>query len=217
MRNNTIDILKGVAFILMVIQHLYHFNPYNYIMPNFVKICGSISRNIFILLVGLNLNLYKKKSKKKKYIKIILYSLIVTLITYLLLPSNKIIFFGVLHFIGFTHLVNDYIELNSIKVGLLGLFSYYLYNLRLKLSPSDNLLNLILGSYSYTREPLDIFPILKWTPIVSIGYLMGDLIKIKNVDLNKYTKILSNFGKNSLNYYLIHIIPLIFWYNKKYI
>ena len=45
--------LRGIAFILMFIHHIFYFNPKNlYAVPDAVSICGTISRTIFIILVG---------------------------------------------------------------------------------------------------------------------------------------------------------------------
>ena len=112
MRNNLIDFIRGVAFLLMLIHHYYHFNPNSVEMPEIVSNLGVLSRTLFIILVGVSIRLFSKdkdltfKEKiaingpyRKSYI-IILGGLIISLATYLLLPNSNIIFFGVLHFIG---------------------------------------------------------------------------------------------------------------------
>ena len=58
MRINTIDNLRGIAFILMVFQHIFYFYDVSmnyttsYSSINFIDVSGLISRTLFILLAG---------------------------------------------------------------------------------------------------------------------------------------------------------------------
>ena len=164
MRNNLIDFTRGFAFILMLIHHFNYFNPNLTKVSKNVETLGIISRTLFIVLVGISMKLFEKKNKNKnkkngfkKCYLILLAALIVTLTTYLLLPNNKIIFFGVLHFIGTITLIMQNMSLNLII--LLGIISLIISKHITKLNSSDNLIYLIMGTYSKTRSPLDIFQI----------------------------------------------------------
>ena len=65
MRNDLIDMLRGIAFILMLIHHIFYFNPKSlFSVPDIVNIFGVISRTIFIILVGVSIGLFKNKKRK---------------------------------------------------------------------------------------------------------------------------------------------------------
>ena len=95
MRYHIIDLIRGIAFILMVVHHIHYFNPkYHNNMPHYVNICGNISRTIFIILVGISMSIVNKHKKNKKTHKkfkipkkylVLLSALIVTLTTYIFL------------------------------------------------------------------------------------------------------------------------------------
>ena len=65
MRNDLIDILRGFAFILMLVHHFFSFNPNDDFIPTIVNICGIISRTIFIILVGASIQMFKDKKKNQ--------------------------------------------------------------------------------------------------------------------------------------------------------
>ncbi len=216
MRNDLIDISRGIAFILMLVHHYFYFNPNNDILPYNAEICGIISRTIFIILVGINIKMFKKKKSLTPY-KTLFCSLLVTLVTRIFLNERNVIFFGTLHFISFVTIIFQHMEFNS-REQILGIIvslflsNYILYNF----NASDNYINLILGTYPLFKFPLDIFPIFRWLPYVFFGMIIGDYMKNINLNLevdNFY--ILKFFGKNSLFFYMLHIIPCIIWYGSK--
>lgn len=213
-----IDFVRGVAFILMLTHHVYYFNPNIYYLPKTIERAGLISRTTFLILVGVSMSMFKSKKKKKSYKRarlMLLFSLIITIICKFCLPENKVIFFGVLHFITFAYFTMQNLSvLQSIILGIITiLIKKYVY-----IPTSDNIFNIILGSYTISKSPLDIFPILKWLPYVSLGTIIGGILKIFNFDIepNLLTKPISLIGKNSLYLYLLHIIPCIIWSSKKY-
>ena len=117
MNINFINKTRGIAFIFMFIYHIFVFlklltiliilnNP----ILNFI---GFISRNIFIILVGVSLYLSFKNSKnieeyKKKQllrsIKIYCIAIYITILTYFIIPNHYVVF-GVLHFISISILL----------------------------------------------------------------------------------------------------------------
>jgi uncharacterized membrane protein len=74
MRYKFIDNLRGIAFLLMIIHHIFYFKDVStnystsYANNIFVKSSGIVARTLFIFLVGLSLSISdnNKKSKKKK-------------------------------------------------------------------------------------------------------------------------------------------------------
>ena len=83
-----------------------------------------------------NNNKYKTSWKTLKY------ALIVSLVTYLLLPHNNIIFFGVLHFITFSTFLMKNISSNISLTILIGILSVLLNNISFKYLGSSDIINL---------------------------------------------------------------------------
>jgi len=229
MRNNLIDFIRGVAFLLMLIHHYYHFNPNSVEMPEIVSNLGILSRTLFIILVGVSMRIFSKdkdkdlkfKDKiaingpyKKSYI-IILCGLIVSFATYLLLPNSKIIFFGVLHFIGIVTILMKGVSSNLYLSVLFGIISLLITEYMKTKEGSNNIFHLIIGGYTQTRNPLDIFPIFQWIPYVSFGIVLGEFLKKSNIDESVF-KPIEYCGRNSLYLYLLHVIPCIYWYSTKF-
>ena len=216
MRNDLIDLLRGIAFILMFIHHIFYFNPESlYTVPDIVDICGIISRTIFIILVGVSLGMFKKNKKSKKPYKTFISALLVSITSSIFLPKSSVIFFGTLHFISLVTIIFQNIEI-GVKESIIGLIgSILLGNYMITTQPSDNYLNLILGSYTKTKFPLDIFPLTKWLPYVFFGLIIGKYMKYENMQstINNVEPI-TYLGKNALFFYMLHVIPCIIWSSK---
>ena len=205
MRNNLIDLLRFIAFILMTIHHFYYFNSRTKILSNNVELSGLISRTLFILLSGISIN-YRKDNKKSK--KIFMYGLLISVISNLLLDTKETIFFGVLHFIGLSSLILDD---NIKKVILVLVFSIILNNF-MKDKITNNILYLIFSGKT-NLIPLDTFQILEWLPLYCTGILLGYYIKENNIDIQiKSNDIIKYVSKNSLDLYIINIIVSLVWY-----
>ena len=219
MRSNIIDSIRGVAFILMLIHHFYYFNPkYSYVPKN-VETIGLISRTLFVFLVGFNIKYYeKKKIKYKNQIKILIAALLVTFTTYIFLPFNKMIFFGILHFIFVSTFLMKHLSFNYLLILLILILSkvgkrYLNFNI------TDNYFKLALAGSSFNKNPIDIFQLFEWIPLVCIGMITGGIFKEFDKEFlinNKITFPLEFIGKNSLILYLIHVIPCIYWMSFKF-
>ena len=132
-----IDLIRGVAIILMIFFHiLYDLNhlsitkmrlytgPFSYI--------AYLSASIFIIVVGISLTLSHSKAKSnllrndllKKFIirgiKIFVLGMIISLVTYIYIPERYVIF-GVLHLIGISIIISiPFISYKKINI-ILGL------------------------------------------------------------------------------------------------
>tara|TARA_B100001989_G_C24490589_1_gene439330 strand:- start:529 stop:1212 length:684 start_codon:yes stop_codon:yes gene_type:complete len=226
MRSHIIDFIRGFAFIFMMIHHMYYFNPNSKNLPDFVEYSGIFSRTTFIVLVGITLRLFNNEKNEKnnnKYSKefyIFLNCILITLTSYIFLPNDNIIFFGVLHFITFSiYFMKDIsksLVLSTIVLLICSIINEYMKNL----PPSDNIIHIILGGYSLTRQPIDIFCIPKWLPFVIYGIYLGDLIKKKDLQYilpeNIFTEPIEFIGRNSLYLYTAHVIPGIIWMSTKF-
>ena len=138
MRLEILDTIRGIAFILMFIFHIFIalnlFTNYNYNIDSpILKIIGIISRTLFILLLGVSLylsyiNSKNEKDYKKKQIKrslqLLLVGIYITIITYIVIP-DKYIVFGIMHFMAIVLLIL-YNFVNNIPI-LLIIFILTLY------------------------------------------------------------------------------------------
>ena len=114
---NIINKIRGIAFILMFIFHIFVFLKIllklDYLDNPFLDIIGIIARTIFIILVGVslflsfknskNIEIYKKKQLMRSF-KIYCIAIYITILTYFLINDYYIIF-GVLHFISISILL----------------------------------------------------------------------------------------------------------------
>lgn len=210
-----INNIRGVAFIMMFIYHifvfLYALTNYNYLNNKFLDFIGSISRNIFILLVGVSLYLSYKNSnniveyRKKQLlrsIKIYCIAIYVTIITYFTI-REKYVVFGVLHFIAISILllhnfVNNIFILIIILLVCLILSNYkYIFKLP-GYSNFINYLNSVIG-FSIYKNTIDSFPLIKWIPVVIIGIFIGHFIYYYHKKFNNINKKNQNTKTTSLN------------------
>ena len=241
MRINFLDYMRGIAFILMLIFHIFIFlklfsNLDINLNNNLLVLIGFIARYLFVILFGLSLYLsYKYKNDyqeyKKKYLKkiILLFisSIYITIFTYFILPE-QFVYFGILHFMCLSMIllfsfINNYnilLVLFTILI-LLAMYNnnYNIYN------RTDNIFEGILGLGFYKRS-VDHFKLLKWLPIVIAGILLGHLSDkynlLQNINTNTNTNtsknqilsILKYIGSNTLILYNIHfpIIYIVIYY-----
>jgi uncharacterized membrane protein len=224
MRYLFIDNLRGIAFLLMIIHHIFYFkdvsNGYStsYADNTFVKSSGIIARTLFIFLVGLSLSITDKKDKKsiKKRIKrsaeILIHALIISFISYMFYP-DIFIRFGVLHFIAVASLLGSYF-VDKKKLTFVCMF---LFAILKPLSVNNTFIDTITGA-KINYNMMDHFPLFPWFGLVLFGLFIG-----KNIDLSKIEKTLSfinynpltKIGQNCLNLYTAHVVFLIIIYNIK--
>jgi uncharacterized membrane protein len=241
MEINFINQIRGIAFILMFIYHIFIFlkamHYYDYLNNPLLDIIGQLSRNTFIILVGISLYLSYINSKniaeyKKKQIlraiKIYCIAIIITIITYIYINDYYIVF-GVLHFISISiFLLYNFV--NNIPILLfIVIFCMYLSNFNyLNFNNSFlDYINSIIG-FNYYKNTIDHFSLIKWIPIIILGIFIGHIINYYNfINISKKSKekihkknvkknnnnnidIISWIGKNTLLLYIIHIPIIIF-------
>lgn len=219
-----LDNLKGIAFLLMLIHHIYYFydatNDYTTDGANniFVNLSGIISRSLFIILAGISVYLSYKKNKgnKKNSIEsrinrsfeILLHGLAITLITYIYYP-DYFVRFGVLHFIALgTFLVSFIVPYKKLTILLLFI------SLIIKCQPINNIIDVVTGG-SVPYDMMDWFPLKDWMPLLLLGVIIGQQNDFSKVTILNNKNILTVLGKNSLKLYTIHVLILILIYKKK--
>ena len=232
-RFNLIDNIRGIAFILMFIQHIFYLydvnNEYTTSISShsLISFIGFISRHIFLFLTGYSLVMtYNNKNKKsylydrlKRSLLTLCHALIISCITYYYYPSYYIRF-GVLHFLGLSTLILSPIIPYKSLYPLLLFITIYL-RINKKIIPKINpFIDTILGS-NISYNMMDYFSLINYIPIVVLGMTASYIDKniLLKLDILNEEGIITKIGKNTLNLYTIHFVGLILFYvnffNKK--
>ena len=222
-----IDFLRGIAIVLMIGYHilfdLNFFDIYSinlHLLPFrlFLYPIGTT----FLLLVGISLTLSYARAQEKiptkklplkflfRGLKIFGFGMIITFVTWILLPENFIIF-GVLHCIGISIiLAYPFLQLRipNLLIGVV----FIIVGILLRSMVFDFSWLVWLGFAPSGFSTIDYFPLLPWFGVVLIGIFIGNTIypnynrKFELPDLSRYKSInfLCFLGRHSLIIYLLH-------------
>lgn len=216
-----IDLLRGIAIILMIIFNysfaLSFLNIYTITNGSFYWYAfPRIIAAMFISISGLSLTLFYNQVKgvHKKFflrgLKIFGLGILITIITFLTFPEAFIIF-GILNLIGFSIIFGQFFvkfkRLNLLLGILLILLGFYLQNFRF-----DFPWLLWIGFIPKDYFTFDYFPILPWFGVSLLGIFFGNVLykngkrifKIRDFSDTFAVKILSFLGRHSLTIYLLH-------------
>ena len=231
-----IDFIRGCAIIMMIIFHIFlSFNLFsnkNYnLHDGILKYLGLISRNLFIFISGISLYLSFKNNKKKQFqkkqfnrlITILIFSIIITILTYIVLP-DKYIISGILHYMFLSlSILILFLNLFDVKyIYILFGLSLLFLNSNIYYYTNNNIIDYllhILGFNQYFKPSIDYFPLKKWLWKTILGFIIA-----KNIDLEKIQDLISNWldldnniikniGNKSLFIYMFHI-PIMYFINK---
>ena len=224
-----VDSLRGLAVLLMITYHflfdLTFFGVfYVDVYSGFLWVFARITASTFIFLMGVSLTLSNSRAEQsgefihgglfKKYLKrglkIFLLGIFITIVTWIFIPEEFIIF-GVLHFIGISIILaypfikrkytNLVLGISIIIVGIyLGTYTFNFSWL------------MWLGFIPNTLQTVDYFPLFPWFGIVLLGLFFGSLFyknyqrqfKIPDLSRTYVIRCFSFLGRNSLIIYLIH-------------
>jgi uncharacterized membrane protein len=228
-RSKTIDQLRGLAILLMIVYHFLY--DLNYILALELDIYTGlwlyvrrISAILFILISGICTSIMFQRERKKNTIKknirrsgtILLWAMAISIATSIAQPKMAI-HFGILHLLGTSALLSMiFVKLSTsvnIAIGaiIIGLSTTFIETL-----PTSNLY-LILGQHAPFYSTWDYYPLVPWFGVILIGLGIGSWARDKTEILSNYYirdhNILSVIGKNSLLIYLIHqpiIISLLY-------
>ena len=226
-----IDLLRGVAILLMIIGHILWDLDYFGLVPinsGIYSVIQSICPALFFILVGMSLIVSKKKAEynpkiDKNYyyehlvvrgLKIFCLGMCLTIGSLIFIPQ-KMVFFGVLHCIGLSIVLSaiflkykKYVPLFAVSFIFIGWIFTQVH------VQNPTLLQLIIGQHSadiwgYT---VDYFPLLPWFGLVLLGIIIGDGLyegrtrRFRMPNLSKYkpVKIFEWCGQHSLGLYLLH-------------
>jgi len=224
-----VDSLRGLAVVCMICYHfLFDLAFFGLISidvsSGFPWFFARITASTFIFLMGVSLTLsssrtrlsgsYLHKSLFKKYLvrgcRIFLLGLFITMITWIFLPQEFIIF-GILHFIGisiilaYPFLKRKYLNLAA-GIGIICI-GIYLQTLSFNFSWL-----MWLGFVPNSLNTVDYFPIFPWFGLVLLGIFFGGLLyknykrqfKLPDLSNNYLFRASSFLGRHSLVIYLIH-------------
>jgi uncharacterized membrane protein len=222
-----VDLLRGVAIVLMVLYHLvFDINYFSVreidIYSGFWLVVARAAALLFLLLVGLSLTLSHSRARLmgeedgylshllKRSAWILGLALGVSVVTYLFIGKGFIIF-GVLHLIGLSLLLaHPFLRMHRANFifGLLFIFlGIYLQNIRVSFTWL-----LWLGLEPPNFYSVDYFPVFPWFGVILLGMGLGSLLypgyqrRISMPDFagSPLVRALSFLGRNSLTIYLIH-------------
>lgn len=221
-RLNYIDNIRGIAFMLMLVQHInffYRLRIQSMDKNVLVEKIGILSRTLFIVLAGYCLyqssvttvvqkdkyiTFIKKRSKKSLFIGV--FALFISVVSYFLYP-DKFIRFGILHFIALGTFLVSFVAPSKILT-----FLVFLLALVIKVPSINPLLDTITGSKAWFSM-MDWFPLQKWLGVLLFGVMIGqytDPTMFQSIPYLQSNNALTMIGRNSLEFYTGHIVLFMF-------
>jgi len=242
-----IDIIKGVAVILMVFFHIFYmmnnmgFNKINS-SGVILKSIAKISHLTFITMAGLNFYIsYKKNKNKNKFrekqlirsCKLMFFAMTITYLSQITFGNSKSVKFGILHFMSVAIVISLFIvNIPTLIIGIMILL-FFLNNYSsgngeqfssiCKKTPFLCFVFGIYGSYNYDIGSLDHHSLLSKYPFFGIGMILGHLFykndkkRIINLDKYKNNKIIKLLTWLGKNSLFIYILHWIVLYGIIYI
>jgi uncharacterized membrane protein len=226
-----IDMLRGIAIILMIFGHILWDLDYFGMVPMNSGIYSALHKTVpplFFLLVGIGLIVSKKKIEnktledEKKYykrlfergLKIFGLGMIITIGSLIFMPE-RVVFFGVLHCIGLSVVLSAPF-LKYRNYALLFAMLFIFAGTLMAQYPVENptIFHLTVGLHQADvwRYTVDYFPLLPWFGISLLGIAIGDRLycgnkrRFRMPDLSRYrpAKLFQWAGQHSLGLYLLH-------------
>lgn len=222
-----IDFVRGIAIILMIAFHfIYDLNHYGIIYYKLwtgpFAIAASVTASIFVILVGISLTIsYNKKRKRRstsqiyvsflrRGIKLFALGLIITLVSWIIIPERFVIF-GILHCIGICIILSvpflRFVNVNLILGSIIIIFGLYL-----RLFTFDFNYLIPLGFLPPNYFTIDYFPLLPWFGVVLVGVAFGNYLypngKRRFQLKDNFRSVLPDricfIGRHSLHIYFAH-------------
>ena len=218
-----LDFIRGFAILLMIFFNysvtLTYFRLIN-LTYDFLYwfVFPRVIASIFIFISGVVAYLTYKNSKEKfrkiyffRGLKLLIFAILISIFTYLFVPSGTILF-GILHFFAvtsfFVPFFIKYDRLNLIAGILITLVGLYLQFMSFSFS-----FLFWLGFIPQNFFTFDYFPLMPWLGVLMLGIYFGKKVVQKTVKMRLTglpAQIFVFLGKNSLTIYLIHQPILIF-------
>ena len=229
MRYLEIDLIKGIAVILMVIFHFFYFSHFlnvkKYNISSYpLSTIAQIAHTLFILFMGINLSISYNKNKKdkKKYRKKILnkcviyflVALYMSFFSYKIFGRESCVKLGIFHFMFFATIIASFYPGNN-NLNLITIFIIILLKFLVNNNKFENI-NKYFGFITGLNckfGTLDYFPLIPWLALVLLGILIGNNVYKDKKENNKINNIIENnvilnniskIGSKSLEIYIIH-------------
>lgn len=219
-----IDLIRGIAIILMILFHLIvdlkDFYAYNLdYLSGFWYIEGKFSAILFILICGISSTL--GRSSTQHGIKIFIWAMLLTATTYIYNESCYILF-GILHFLGISLLSANFMRRLPIVWLTMASFGVIMIGLVFSERFVTNPYLFPMGLMTNTFISLDYYPLFPWYGVFLFGIILGKILysNKKRLGLRQVShiqpealaslrpvpalKIITWLGKHSLAIYLIH-------------
>jgi len=204
-----IDFLRAIAIILMVIFHIvYDVNEFLGIEADYLSGFwyweGKTSALMFIFLAGISSGF--SKNTVKRGIKILIFAMVITLVTYIFF-REQYIRFGILHLLGTSMVLFPLLKkMNNVLLFISAVF-IALTSISIKSTLVDTSLLLPFGVMYRGFVTLDYYPISPYLSVFILGILAYKMYYYKGQSIFKFhykNEYLSIISKNSLAIYLIH-------------
>ena len=226
-----IDMLRGLAIILMIFGHIIWDLDYFGLIPINNLIYSFLQKTVpplFFLLVGIGLIVSKKKidnisfkGEKEYYkrifvrgLKVFILGMVLTIFSFIFI-AGKPVFFGVLHCIGLSIIISvPFLKYKKFTL-LFGIFLIFsgLFASQFNFE-NPTMFHLVIGLHQADvwRYTVDYFPLLPWFGVTLLGIAIGDFLYIGDKrrfripDISRYrpAKLFQWAGQHSLGLYLIH-------------
>ena len=202
-----IDVMRGVAVLLMIIFHIaFDLNTFGFVSIDFFEnvfwfFFPRFIVALFLVCVGVSLALVHKDGirwvlVRKRFYKIGGWALVISAVTYVLFPKH-FVYFGILHCIAVSSVVGVFfvrLPRLSLLIGLVMVTSNVIF--QPTLLPLSKWMNV---------SPMDYIPFYPYFGIVLTGIFLESInfhrIPIKRSPLTRPLEIM---GQHSLMIYLIH-------------
>lgn len=234
-RIHLIDELRGLSIVFMIIFHIIYqlvlwlSMPEELLYHPIVRLIQFGAQFLFISIAGISCSF--SRSNLKRGMICILYGTIITIVTFLFIPEERIIL-GILHFMGISIVIYTLINKQIIKINaivglmvamLLFIISHvYVYTYNAEVVTAITKVNSIhylwskgfltlLGMPSPNFYSSDYFPLVPWFFLFLAGSFVGKMLSHQrdNPFITKSRiRVLSFLGRHSLIIYLLHI-PII--------
>lgn len=221
-RLQKVDLFRGLALIGMVIYHFsWDLSYFSYIAPQVaaegsLRVLARIVAFCFLFISGFSLYLAQGKQLRflpyfRRLSIIILAALIVSIVTYFIMPQG-FIYFGILHEIAVATVIGLLFLHTPLLLNFLAIFIFVLLPFILKSDFFNAPYLLWIGFSSYPRPSFDYVPVFPWFGSALLGLTTARICDkfhlfiylqngIRPQWLNKYLQLI---GRHSLIFYLVH-------------
>lgn len=232
------DELRGFSVLCMVFYHAFFSMAFLFSIDSGLKLLlffmplEPFFAGLFILISGISSQL--SRSNIKRGLKLLIISVIITIVTILIFPDTSIIF-GILHMLSICMIMfgilKPLFEVIKTSIGLILCAFLFIFTMNIESGYLGffNMLNIPLPNYLYRLSYLfpigitnpeffssDYFPLFPWMFLFLFGTFLGRYARygvFPNFMYKSRFKFLSFWGTHSLFIYIVHqpIIYVIFW------